>query len=107
MWWSKKHYHLVEHEARSSPGLSDAAAGATIVSPMPGKVLRVDVTEGQAVDTGDVVAVLEAMKVRGVVEFYSQLAMIPCVIRTVALRLHCVACSDDEDATQQLNPTTS
>ncbi len=68
MWWTKKHYHLVEHEARSSLGLSVATAGATIVSPMPGKVLRVDVTKGQSVDAGDVVAVLEAMKVRGLVE---------------------------------------
>jgi acetyl-CoA/propionyl-CoA carboxylase biotin carboxyl carrier protein len=36
--------------------------GVTIVSPMQGTVLRVDVSEGDAVDTGQVVCVVEAMK---------------------------------------------
>ena len=40
-----------------------AAAGATTVeAPMPGKVLDVKVTAGQAVKYGDVVAIMEAMK---------------------------------------------
>ena len=40
-----------------------AAAGATTISaPMPGTILRVNVANGQAVKKGDVVMVLEAMK---------------------------------------------
>jgi len=33
-----------------------------ITAPMPGKVVKMPVTEGQQVDTGDVLVVLEAMK---------------------------------------------
>ena len=40
-----------------------AGAGAVKVSaPMPGKILKVNVTAGQAVKKGDVLVVLEAMK---------------------------------------------
>ena len=40
-----------------------AAAGATTVSaPMPGTILKVNVSNGQAVKKGDVLMVLEAMK---------------------------------------------
>ena len=40
-----------------------AAAGATTVSaPMPGNILKVNVTAGQAVKKGDVLMILEAMK---------------------------------------------
>lgn len=42
---------------------ADAAeAGGTIKAPMPGKVLAVNVTAGQAVKKGDALVVLEAMK---------------------------------------------
>ncbi|MHB9150176.1 MAG: biotin/lipoyl-containing protein [Thermoleophilia bacterium] len=37
-------------------------AGAGVVAPMPGKVLRILVTEGDSVQRGSVVAILEAMK---------------------------------------------
>jgi len=37
-------------------------AGEPINAPMPGTVLRVNVTQGQAVKEGDVLVVLEAMK---------------------------------------------
>ena len=42
-------------------GTASAADGA-ILAPMPGKVIAVDVTEGQAVKSGDRLMVLEAMK---------------------------------------------
>ena len=64
IWWAKKHYQLVQPEARSLSASSDAADCGVIVSPMPGKVLRVDVAEGQKVEAGDVIVVLEAMKVQ-------------------------------------------
>ena len=38
------------------------AAGEAIKSPMPGNVLKINVTQGQKVNEGDVLIVLEAMK---------------------------------------------
>ncbi len=38
------------------------AAGETVAAPMPGTVLRVEVTQGQAVKSGQLLVVLEAMK---------------------------------------------
>jgi glutaconyl-CoA/methylmalonyl-CoA decarboxylase subunit gamma len=54
----------------SSPAAADTgpaaeAAGATaVVPPMPGKVIEVRVREGQAVEPGEVLLILEAMKMR-------------------------------------------
>ncbi|WP_108788558.1 ATP-binding protein [Erythrobacter sp. Alg231-14] len=48
------------HEPRGT-GAASAADGA-IIAPMPGKVIAVDVTEGQTVKAGDRLMVLEAMK---------------------------------------------
>ena len=39
-----------------------AGAGDAVVAPMPGNILKVNVTAGQAVKEGDVLVVLEAMK---------------------------------------------
>ena len=39
-----------------------AVAGEQVVSPMPGTMVKVNVKAGQAVKSGDVLAVLEAMK---------------------------------------------
>lgn len=38
------------------------ADGEKVVSPMPGTILKVNVSQGQAVKAGDVLLVLEAMK---------------------------------------------
>ncbi len=38
------------------------AAGETVAAPMPGTILKVNVTQGQAVKAGTVLCVLEAMK---------------------------------------------
>jgi len=46
-----------------------AAAGDTpVVAPMPGKVLRVLTSVGAAVNTGDVLLVLEAMKMENEIQ---------------------------------------
>ena len=37
-------------------------AGEQVCAPMPGTIVRVNVTQGQAVNAGDVLCVLEAMK---------------------------------------------
>ena len=39
-----------------------SAGGEQVVSPMPGNILEVNVSEGAAVNKGDVIMVLEAMK---------------------------------------------
>jgi len=39
-----------------------SSGGVTITSPMPGKILKVSVSVGQAVKNGEVVVLLEAMK---------------------------------------------
>lgn len=39
-----------------------AASGEKVVSPMPGTILKVNVAQGQSVKAGDVLLVLEAMK---------------------------------------------
>lgn len=38
------------------------SGGQTVSAPMPGNILKVNVTQGQTVQTGDVLCVLEAMK---------------------------------------------
>lgn len=38
------------------------ASGNAIIAPMPGKIISVKVSKGQKINTGDVVIILEAMK---------------------------------------------
>ena len=46
----------------AAPAAAVAAEGAKVVAPMPGNILAVNVTPGQAVKEGDVLFILEAMK---------------------------------------------
>ena len=46
----------------AAPAVGALAAGEVITSPMPGNILKINVTQGQKVDEGDVLIVLEAMK---------------------------------------------
>ena len=46
----------------AAPAAPAAAGGEVITAPMPGTILAVNVTVGQAVKKGDVLCVLEAMK---------------------------------------------
>lgn len=49
--------------APAAPKAAPAASGANkVIAPMPGTILDVKVTAGQAVKKGDVICVLEAMK---------------------------------------------
>lgn len=52
----------VQRPAAPAPAAAPAAGATTVEAPMPGKVLDVKVTAGQAVKYGDVVAIMEAMK---------------------------------------------
>ena len=48
--------------AAPTPVAAAPAGGESVTSPMPGNILAVNVTAGQAVKKGDVLMVLEAMK---------------------------------------------
>lgn len=47
---------------KAQTGAAGAAGAVKVTSPMPGTILEVKVSAGQAVKKGDVVCVLEAMK---------------------------------------------
>ena len=52
-------------KAPAAPKAAPVQAGAqTILAPMPGKILSVNVKKGDAIKRGDVVCVLEAMKMQ-------------------------------------------
>lgn len=46
----------------AAPAAAVTAAGETVNAPMPGAVLRVEVSQGQAVKSGQLLLVMEAMK---------------------------------------------
>ena len=48
--------------APSAPAAPASSGSVTINSPMPGTILKVNVANGQAVKKGDVLMILEAMK---------------------------------------------
>lgn len=57
--------------AAAAPKAAPKAAGAgavKVAAPMPGKILKVNVTAGQAVKKGDVLVVLEAMKMENEIQ---------------------------------------
>ena len=54
---------IVPTAAPAAPAAAPApVAGEAVTAPMPGNILKVNVTAGQAVKEGDVLVVLEAMK---------------------------------------------
>lgn len=46
----------------SAPAASGAAGSVKVAAPMPGKILAIKANNGQAVKRGDVIMILEAMK---------------------------------------------
>ena len=46
----------------AAPAAAAPVAGEAVTAPMPGNILKVNVTPGQAVKEGDLLIVLEAMK---------------------------------------------
>ena len=54
-------YEAIVPAAAPAP-VAAPVAGEAVTAPMPGNILKVNVTAGQAVKEGDVLVVLEAMK---------------------------------------------
>ena len=52
----------VEEGTSAAPAAAPVAAGEVVASPMPGNILSVNVSQGQAVKSGDILVILEAMK---------------------------------------------
>ena len=52
----------VTKTASSATSIAAPISGNTVVAPMPGKVIAIKVSKGQKVNAGDVVVVIEAMK---------------------------------------------
>ena len=48
--------------AAPAPAAVNIAAGEVVAAPMPGNILKVNVSQGAAVKSGDVLVILEAMK---------------------------------------------
>ena len=48
--------------APAAPAAAPVAGGTNVVSPMPGTILSISASVGQSVKAGDVIMVLEAMK---------------------------------------------
>lgn len=51
-----------ETPAAPAPAPVNLASGETVSAPMPGNIIRVDVKEGDKVTSGQVLVILEAMK---------------------------------------------
>ncbi|MDE5582497.1 MAG: biotin/lipoyl-binding protein [Ruminococcus sp.] len=52
----------VQEEKKSAPAPVSLASGETVSAPMPGNIIRVDVKEGDKVKAGQILVILEAMK---------------------------------------------
>ena len=61
VWWVHVMGHTLQFEVVEA-GASSADDEGGLTAPMPGKILEVHVSEGQSVTSGDVLMVMEAMK---------------------------------------------
>ena len=61
VWWVHVNGHTMQFEV-IEPGASSSDNEGGLSAPMPGKILEVHVSEGQNVKSGDVLMVMEAMK---------------------------------------------
>ena len=59
---------------KAAPAAAPAAGESAVAAPMPGKVIKVVAEAGTAVKAGDVVIILEAMKMQNEIVLLSPLA---------------------------------
>lgn len=52
----------VSAAAAAAPAAAPSVSGDAVKSPMPGNILKINVSQGQTVNEGDVLLILEAMK---------------------------------------------
>ena len=55
-------YKSLDRNGVAAPAAAPAAGATTVEAPMPGKILNIKVSAGQAVKFGETVIVMEAMK---------------------------------------------
>lgn len=67
--------------AKAAPAVGSAAKGKTITSPMPGTILSVNVKPGDTAKSGQVLIVLEAMKMENEI-----MAPVDCKIAAVKVQ---------------------
>jgi biotin carboxyl carrier protein len=58
--------------SKAKKPMTSALKGKAIVAPMPGKVLSIKVSKGQAVKNGDIVLILEAMKMEQEIRIHQE-----------------------------------
>tara|TARA_B000000609_G_scaffold55805_1_gene41292 strand:+ start:5816 stop:6262 length:447 start_codon:yes stop_codon:yes gene_type:complete len=61
VWWVHVNGQTMQFEV-IEPGASSSDDEGGLSAPMPGKILEVHVSEGQSVKSGDVLMIMEAMK---------------------------------------------
>ena len=66
LWIGRDGHAWAVREQAPEEAAAEAGAGGPVVSPMPGTVTVVEVTEGQQVSAGDRLVVVEAMKMEHV-----------------------------------------
>ena len=70
---------LIEQEVFSLAGYSSSTSDTKIVSPMPGKVVKVNVATGDTVKKGDLLIVVEAMKMENNIVAFKE-GTVECVL---------------------------
>lgn len=60
-WWDGRTFEIVDEQTITRRS-AKASGGQTLMAPMPARVLKVNVRPGDTVHKGDVVVILEAMK---------------------------------------------
>lgn len=60
-WWVHYNGHIFCLE-KTEPGSQDSDSEGGMIAPMPGKILEVKVEVGQSVESGELLLVMEAMK---------------------------------------------
>ncbi len=75
-------HHVVHHVGTAAPAQKKKKAPAKVMSPMPGTVIKINISNGQKVKEGDVLLVIETMKMANDI-----VAEAPGTVKDVAVKL--------------------